>query len=71
MVDSSIKFGVAYVLLQVSPEGKVSVVRCGSCSVPKVMAFTFGHGGGGCWDFVGDESLSVLFAWGTNVYNSD
>ena len=35
LVDSSIKYGVAYVLLQVSPEGKVSVIRCGSCSVPR------------------------------------
>ena len=35
LVDSSIKFGVANVLLQISPEGKVSVVRCGSCSVPR------------------------------------
>ena len=35
LVDSSIKYGVAYVLLQVSPEGKVTVIRCGSCSVPR------------------------------------
>ena len=35
LVDSSIKFGVAYVLLQISPEGKITVVRCGSCSVPR------------------------------------
>ena len=35
LVDSIIKFGVAYVLLQISPEGKITVVRCGSCSVPR------------------------------------
>ena len=35
LIDSSIKFGVAYVLLQISPEGKITVVRCGSCSVPR------------------------------------
>ena len=35
LVDSSIKYGVAYLLIQICPEGKVSVIRCGSCSVPK------------------------------------
>ena len=35
LVDSSIKYGIAYLLIQISPEGAVSVIRCGSCSVPK------------------------------------
>ena len=35
LVDSSIKWGVAYVLLQISPEGVITIIWCGSCSVPK------------------------------------
>ena len=35
LVDSLIKGGVAYVLLQISPEGVISIIRCGSCSVPR------------------------------------
>ena len=40
LVDSSIKFGVAYVLIQISPEGNISIIWCGSCSVPKAETFT-------------------------------
>ena len=35
LMDSSIKFGIAYLLLQVDPEGKVHIIRCGSCAVKK------------------------------------
>ena len=51
LVDSSIKLGVAYILLQISPEGKITVVRCGSCSVPKSWHSLSSRGGGMCGNF--------------------
>ena len=36
LVDSSIKFGIAYLLLQVDPEGNIHIICCGSCAVKKM-----------------------------------
>ena len=39
LVDSSLKFGIAYILIQVDKEGNIWVIRCGSCSVKKSWRF--------------------------------
>ena len=46
--------------------GEMWLVQCA-----KVVALLVGRGGRGCWNSVGNESCEVLFAWSTNVYNSD
>ena len=64
LVDSSIKYGVAYVLLQISPEGKISVCEMWLVQCAQIMALLVGRGGRGCRNFMGNKSCSVLSAWG-------